>query len=419
MQIKDSNKGAASVLVVDDNPRNLKVLCELLTAEGYRARPAISGDVAIKIVRVTLIDLILLDIRMPDMDGYEVCRRLKSEPKTAEIPIIFISAMDSVEDKVQAFDHGGVDYITKLFQVKEVLARVNTHVSISYLQRQLRARSGELLEANQNLEESIDTLKKTQDKMIESEKMASLGQLVVGVAHEVNTPLGIAITGSSYSGELISGLRDKVGSTNEIDQDVLHEFMDTSDETIDLVMSSLKRAAKIIDSFRQIAVDQSVFVKKEFNLKKYINISLESLYPIINKRDIKVSVNCDDDFVVNSYPGAFAQIISGLVMNSLEHSFEENEGGKLSITAEMHGDQLELAYSDNGVGISSEYHKRIFDPFFSLKSSRGVGKGMGLYILFNLVNHQLGGTIRCDSNLDGGVLFVLDLPLISPELGGH
>lgn len=173
----------ANILVVDDTPANLRLLVGMLTEKGYKVRPVMDGELALTGAKAIPPDLILLDINMPKMNGYEVCEKLKENELTREIPVIFISALDDVLDKVQAFQAGGVDYVTKPFQVEEVLMRVETHLAIRQLQRSLTAK-------NQDLETIVHQLQNTQEQLIQSEKMAALGQLVAGIAHEINTPLG-------------------------------------------------------------------------------------------------------------------------------------------------------------------------------------------------------------------------------------
>jgi signal transduction histidine kinase len=177
------NSYKGNILVVDDTPANLRLLVDILTKTGYKVRPVPSGKLALSAARGIPPDLILLDVMMPEMNGYEVCKQLKADERTCYIPVIFISAINEVLDKVKAFAAGGVDYITKPFHVEEVLARVETHLKIGFLQNNLQSK-------NEELSKTLEQLKATQNQLIQSEKMAALGQLIAGIAHEINTPLG-------------------------------------------------------------------------------------------------------------------------------------------------------------------------------------------------------------------------------------
>ena len=169
--------------MVDDTPVNLRLLADILTKRGYKVRPVTNGRLALLAAQNLPPDLILLDIMMPEINGYEVCSQLKADARTRDIPVIFVSALTEVLDKVKAFSMGGVDYITKPFQVEEVLARVETHLAIGYLQKSLQ-------EKNEELSKTLNQLQETQTQLIQSEKMALLGQLIAGIGHEINTPLG-------------------------------------------------------------------------------------------------------------------------------------------------------------------------------------------------------------------------------------
>ncbi|MCC3583635.1 response regulator [Microcoleus sp. PH2017_30_WIL_O_A] len=184
MNLTLPNTNRANILVVDDTPQNLRLLAGILSDKGYQVRPVPNGKLALSAAQKMPPDIVLLDIMMPDMDGYEVCQRLKDSEVTKDIPVIFISAINDVMDKVKAFAVGGVDFITKPFQVEEVLARIETHLKICSLQQSLQ-------EKNQDLATAIYQLQATQEHLIQSEKMAALGQLIAGIAHEINTPLGI------------------------------------------------------------------------------------------------------------------------------------------------------------------------------------------------------------------------------------
>lgn len=189
------NQSKGNILVVDDTPEHLRLLVGVLSEKGYEVRPVTNGKFALLATNLNPPDLILLDIMMPGMDGYEVCTHLKADEQTKNIPVIFLSAINEVWDKVKAFEIGGVDYITKPFHVEEVLARVETHLALISTQKILVAKNDELAAKNVELDLTLQQLKNAQEELIQSAKMAALGQLIASIAHEINTPLG-AITSS-------------------------------------------------------------------------------------------------------------------------------------------------------------------------------------------------------------------------------
>ena len=203
MEHRQHNEPKADILAVDDNPINLRLLLQILTTKGYKVRPVPNGKLALSAAIAIPPDLILLDINMPEMDGYEVCQKLKQNPQTAHIPVIFISAYNNAIDKVKAFGVGGVDYIPKPFQIEEVLVRVQNHLSIRFLQQSLQ-------EKNQNLQDTLEELKTAQTQLVQSEKMAALGHLVAGIAHEINTPLG--------------AIRSSIGNIQDFFQEDLYQL---------------------------------------------------------------------------------------------------------------------------------------------------------------------------------------------------
>jgi two-component system, NtrC family, sensor kinase len=232
--LQKTNKG--NILVVDDTPENLRLLSGILSEKGYQVRPVPNGKLALSAAQSIPPDLVLLDIMMPEIDGYEVCQRLKASEVTKNIPVIFISAINDVMDKVKAFEVGGVDYITKPFQVEEVLARIETHLKICSLQNTLQ-------EKNQDLATAIDQLQTTQEHLIQSEKMAALGQLIAGIAHEINTPLGII--GSSI--------------------DNIANFWENSYENLPLIFQELSSESQkyFLDLLERSHQQETVFTSKE------------------------------------------------------------------------------------------------------------------------------------------------------------
>lgn len=230
-----------NLMVVDDTLANLRLLVNLLTENGYKVRAAANGRLAVSSVRLSAPDLILLDILMPELNGYEVCQQLKADERTKDIPIIFMSAINDVFDKVQAFKAGGIDYITKPFQIEEVLARVAIHLENRSLQKTLQ-------EKNETLARTLEELQAAQNHLIQSEKMAALGQLVAGVAHEVNTPLGAIKASSSNINKALEGSLENLPKVFQIlsqeQQQVLFMLLEHSYQSKHQVIAKEKRQLK-------------------------------------------------------------------------------------------------------------------------------------------------------------------------------
>ncbi len=267
-------------------------------------------------------------------------------------------------------------------------------------------------QANAELNRTMQKLRSTQDQLVQSEKMASLGGLVAGIAHEINTPIGVAFTAAST---LQSRSRDLKTAYTEgnIRRSTLDRYVDQANEIGDMIVKNLARAAELIQSFKQVAVDQTSSERRRFELREYIDETLVSLRPRLKKLPYRIEVNCDADIVVDGYPGAFSQILTNLVLNSVIHAFEGRDSGTITIEAHQEGDRVLLRYSDDGVGMDSESKKRIFDPFFTTKRGRG-GSGLGMHVVFNLVTQTLGGVITMPPAATG-ITFDIQFPTKAPR----
>lgn len=270
-------------------------------------------------------------------------------------------------------------------------------------------RTQELEESNDELEQSILNLKITQDKLIEAEKIASLGGLVAGVAHEINTPVGIGLTGITHLLDTTEKI-SKSYKANEMSQKEFEDFLYTSKELATVININLERTAQLIRSFKQISVDQISEEKKDFNLKDYIEKILLSISNIVKKTNLNIEIDCDENLNINSYPGVFSQIVSNLIINSIKHAYDEKEKGKITIKIIKNERGLLLLYEDDGKGISKENLPKIFEPFFTTNRENG-GTGLGLNIIYNLITLNLNGTIECKSEINNGVLFKINIPL--------
>jgi signal transduction histidine kinase len=266
--------------------------------------------------------------------------------------------------------------------------------------------------ASLNAEQALHELKQTQDSLVQAERLASLGGLVAGVAHEINTPVGITLTGASILQEATDRI-NIVMNTGNIKKSQIQEYIDTAVESSRLIMANSQRAAELIHSFKQIAVDQTSESKRPFKVKDYIDEVVMCLHPRLKKTNIQVKVNCEKDVELDSYSGAFAQIMTNLIMNSLTHAYEASDTGCIEITAALHSDVLVLKFADDGKGIRPEFIGKIFDPFFTTQLGKG-GSGLGLNIVFNLIAKKLGGSINVTSILGKGAQFTIRIPRVAP-----
>ncbi|MEG4074758.1 ATP-binding sensor histidine kinase [Microcoleus sp. Pol14C2] len=298
----------------------------------------------------------------------------------------------------------------------EILKLLSSQISISIKNAQLYAN---LHQFNQNLEnlvqqrtselsQTLEDLKSAQNKLVESEKMAALGGLVAGVAHEINTPIGIGITAASLLAEKATKFFE-VYSNGQIKRSELEKFLDTAVQSSNMILSNLTRAADLIHSFKEVAVDQSSELKRTFNVKNYLEEILTSLSAKLKRTKHKIEIKCDENIVVDSYPGVVCQIVTNLVLNSLIHAYDGEDEGVLAFDFKLEGDRLIFEYADNGKGIDPENLSKIFEPFFTTKRGQG-GTGLGLHIIYNLVTQKLKGTISCTSQVNKGTKFMIEFP---------
>ncbi|KPA17169.1 membrane protein containing ATP-binding region, ATPase-like domain protein [Candidatus Magnetomorum sp. HK-1] len=267
----------------------------------------------------------------------------------------------------------------------------------------------DLEQKTKELESSLYLIQETQNQLVESEKMASLGELVAGVAHEINTPIGIAVTESSFMEYKTSELMKKY-KNGIMKRSDLEKYLKNVSEASTGILRNLNRAANLIQNFKQVAVDQSNEQKRLINVNNYLNEILVSMRPKYKRTEHKITVNCPDDIEVTTYPGAFYQVISNLIMNSLIHGFENIDKGEMIFNISIQETNVLIDFSDNGKGIAKELISKIFDPFFTTKRGKG-GTGLGLHIVYNLVVQNLGGTISCSSIPDEGCQFLIQIPI--------
>ena len=273
---------------------------------------------------------------------------------------------------------------------------------------ELLSQKKELLSQKEELQQTLDQLKETQDQLIQSEKLAALGGLVAGVAHEINTPVGISVTAASSLMDETTQMAE-LYKQNRISRNEFKEYLNTANQSARLILSNMERTANLVQSFKQVSIDQSTSQERKFKLKGYAEDVFRSLYSVLKNRKITIDLDMDDDLELDSYPGTFSQIITNLVLNSLTHAYDQHDEGRITLTARTDNDKLYFEYADDGRGISKENMGKIFEPFFT--TNKKMGSGLGMHIVYNLVTQKLNGMITCESELNKGTRFRIEMPL--------
>ncbi|MDZ7959546.1 MAG: response regulator [Aulosira sp. DedQUE10] len=447
------------ILIVDDTPTNLEVLSEALTDAGFDVAVATTGESAIRQIEYEPPDLILLDIMMPGIDGFETCHRLKVNPKTKNIPIIFMTALSDTVDKVKGLSLGAVDYITKPFQQVEALARIQVHLKLQnisaamekqnvHLKQEIAERATaeaalqkltqeleqRVTERTKELSQALQDLQNAQVKLIQTEKLATLGQLVAGVAHEINNPVnfihGNLDHASSYINDLLELIKiyqtqfpdptpEIAKKSKEIDLDFLKADLP---KIISSMAVGTQRIQEIVQSFRNFSRHDEAEVKQVD-----IHDGLDSTLMIIDHR-LKARQDYQPIQVIKEYgklppvecfAGQMNQVFMNVLSNAID-ALEELMGdghsyGTLSpmirIQTELVGaNHVAIRIADNGPGIAKEVQKRVFDPFFTTKPA-GKGTGLGMSISHQIVVEKHGGSLSCISSPGKGAEFIIEIPI--------
>lgn len=333
--------------------------------------------------------------------------KIYNSDEIGQLTISFMKMRDSIKEKISSlkFENEERKKVEIALRVRTTeLASANEELTTHrvHLQELVSQKTSEL-------QDSINNLEQAKDQLVESEKMASLGDLVAGIAHEINTPVGIGVTAASHLESEISALNECY-KNEALSKSKLENFIELSTESSKIILSNMLRAASLIQSFKKVAVDQSSEEKRRFYITEYINEVLISIQSKFKKTKHLINVICNEDFRLNSYPGAISQIITNLCINTLQHGFEGIESGIITIEVKEINKKAVIIYKDNGIGIPQDILKRIFDPFFTTKRGQG-GSGLGMNIVYNLVTQTLNGTIVCDSSHGDGTVFKITLPI--------
>ncbi len=267
----------------------------------------------------------------------------------------------------------------------------------------------ELRKRNTELATSMETIQMAQAQLVESERMASLGGLVAGIAHDVNTPLGVSVTATSFLQDRVQKLQSAYDD-KKLTGSIMTSFLSEAQQTITLLTNNLNRASDLISSFKQVAVDQTSEAIREINVSEYLSEVVQSLAPNLKKTQHTIDIHCPDDLLIKCAPGVLAQILTNMIMNSLIHGFEDTPKGAIRLEISKQDDNLIIDYSDDGRGLDEGTLERHFDAFFTTRRGKG-GSGLGTHIMYNLVTQTLGGSIQAFSQPDQGLQYKITIPV--------
>jgi signal transduction histidine kinase len=409
------------ILIVDDNPTNLSVLSQALKTAGLSVRTAEDGESAIELISRKLPSLILLDVQMPGISGFEVCEKLKANPKTQAIPIIFMTALADTESKIKGLSLGAVDYIPKPFEQEEAIARVRVHLRLKQLSDQLE----------QLLDERTLALAETQLQMVQQEKLSMLGQLLAGVAHEINNPIGCIASNINPAHEHIAELSQILRLCQQHPQlpGEIQEAIDNTD--LDFVLEDLPNLLKSmkisIGRIKDISISLRNFVRADsvMPIASDLHEGLDSTLLILNHRikasgkrpAIKIIRQYGELGMIDCYPGQLNQVFMNIMANAidaLEEAWEKGLLGDRIPTLTLATNRLpqaaEIRIADNGAGMTETVKTQIFDALFTTKEI-GKGTGLGLAIVQQIVTEKHRGKIVVNSEVGQGTEFVITIPL--------
>ncbi|MEH1836064.1 MAG: hybrid sensor histidine kinase/response regulator [Nostoc sp.] len=417
---KTQNNGF--ILIVDDNPTNLSLLCEALNSEGFRFRVAVDGESAIAQVERNQPELILLDVQMPGIDGFETCRRFKANPVTQNIPIIFTTALADTESKTKGFSLGAVDYIPKPFAQEEVIARVRVHLQLKQLTESLE----------QQVSDRTKALKQAKVKLVKQEKLSTLGELIAGIAHEMNNPI-------SFLYNNIPPLKDYIAGITKLLLIYEQEYpnptakITTAIEDLDLkfvledlakILSSfqlgserIQKLSNSLRSFSRLDSDAKILADLHLGLDSTLMILQHRLKANGDRPGIEVIKSYATLPLVNCYVGEMNQVFMNILANAIDALDEAIMQGKMSnkipqiqIVTEIDSEQsLVIRIADNGIGIPERVKQRLFEPLFTTKIV-GKGTGLGLSIAYEIVVEKHEGVLDVNSQPGIGTEFIIKIP---------
>ncbi|MBD2359963.1 hybrid sensor histidine kinase/response regulator [Anabaena minutissima FACHB-250] len=421
------------ILVVDDTITNLEIISAELMAAGFTVATAINGEQAIQKIQFQLPDLILLDVMMPKMDGFETCKYLKANPVTQDIPVIFMTGITDTDSKVNGLNLGAVDYITKPFQKEEVLARIKTHLQLRNLTKNLEQR---VAERTAKLDNALRELQEFQVQLVKQEKMSVLGQLVTGIAHEINNPVSCIYGNLGHAFIYFQNMINLINLYQhhypepiaQIQNEITAMDLEYISSDLPNMISAMREG---IQRIRDISSSLRIFSRADTENKVKCNIheGIDSTLLILKHR-LKCSENCPPIEIIKNYgdlpliecfPGQLNQVFMNLLANAIDAIEESNTGRSIDEIQEnshqiiiqtilnTNKNFVVIKIKDNGLGMSDQIQKKIFDHLFTTKAV-GKGTGLGLSIAQQIIVQKHQGSLNVNSIIGKGSEFTITIP---------
>lgn len=389
---------------------------ELLTSVQQQTKETLLIGAVIVLVFTIIIGLLLELLFRPFDTMLALLRNTLSRNEGAEQPSIHpirYAVNNEFQPIVKTYNH----LVQHIGDFTQQLSESNAHLQKqqaviaelnSNLELKVAQRTAELASKNDEAVTALQQLKLTQKQLINAEKHAAIGELVAGLAHEINTPIGIGVTAMSALEEHVDDI-DQLFQKQALDKSSFRDFIEFTQESVSITHSNLRKAADLMGRFKQVAVDQASEHRRDFELTDYLQSVCTSLLPSYKYRPIRIDLQCPEKVFICTYPGALSQVITNLIMNSLQHAYTPSDSGKITINAQRVANHIVIRYHDDGHGMAAETRSRLFEPFFTTERQQG-GSGLGGHIIHTLVTDVLGGTITLASELGHGTEFIMTLP---------
>ncbi|MEB3342161.1 response regulator [Okeania sp.] len=421
------------ILVVDDNQINVKLLVSVLKKYNFDTLVSFSGEDCLKQARENNPDIILLDVVMPGMDGFETCKRLKENTETKDIPVIFMTALSEIEDKITGFQLGAVDYVIKPIKIDEVLARIKVHTKLRELNKKLEKKNilleeeiQQRIRAEAKLQKTLEQLQVAQKEIIAKERLAYLSNLTSGIAHELCNPLNFVQNFAQLSSELLDEFIEELNlETNNIEAERFDEFTEIINElkhNADGIYQHGKRAERIIKMMvKHAKLHNNQLRSSQLNqiLQESLQIASDTLW---KKQNFSIKINTNYDQSIGEVIVSHSDIVQAFI-NILDNSYyalkfksEKQESNNqdfmptISVKTANLGKKVEIKIYDNGIGIDAKVRDKIFNPFLTTKPP-GEGIGLGLSLTYQIIVGQHHGSIKIETELGEYTEFIIEIPV--------